>query len=192
MIIGDSDLFAIESEITTAFPSLSQLALGFFAIHIGGRAFGVRAPDASMLGCSFDEVNNRLRRRGTHFVAVLAAIEASDIMNAYLDAFYRDSSRIDYFGLSSEAFVEALLSNAVIWAPDGDEAFDDGSHILQFDIGGMVRLIAFVNEHTSRSGIGAISEKWLNADTFYQILARWSELFTAEWAKELERENSIR
>ena len=32
---------------------------------------------------------------------------------------------------------------ALVSAPDGDEAFDDGSYVLQFDVGDRVRLIAF-------------------------------------------------
>jgi hypothetical protein len=31
----------------------------------------------------------------------------------------------------------------VAWAPDGDATFDDGTCILQLDIGDLVRLIAF-------------------------------------------------
>ena len=32
----------------------------------------------------------------------------------------------------------------IVWAPDGDEAFDDGSYVLQVESGDQVRLIAFV------------------------------------------------
>lgn len=56
MIVGSSSVFAIESEITEAVPGIGQLALGFFVIHISGQAFGVKEPDATMLGCSFGEV----------------------------------------------------------------------------------------------------------------------------------------
>ena len=30
-----------------------------------------------------------------------------------------------------------------MWAPDGDEPFDDASYVLQFDVKDRVRLIAF-------------------------------------------------
>jgi hypothetical protein len=76
MIVGDCRVFAIESGITEAWESLSQLALGYFVVHVGGRAFGVRQADASTLGCSFNEVGHRLRRRGTHVLPIALDVPA--------------------------------------------------------------------------------------------------------------------
>jgi hypothetical protein len=56
MIVGDPSVFAIESEITRAYERLSFRALGYFVIYVCGRSYGVRAPDATMLACSFDAV----------------------------------------------------------------------------------------------------------------------------------------
>ena len=52
MIIGNLSIFAIESSITQAHNTLSQRALGFFAIHVGGRRFSVCEPDATMMSWS--------------------------------------------------------------------------------------------------------------------------------------------
>jgi hypothetical protein len=66
--------------------------------------------------------------------------------------------------------------------PDGDEAFDDGSFVLQFDVQDRVRLIAF------RSGAGyvhdpdTLSDVWLPADDFYRVLEQWHQAFDREWA----------
>jgi hypothetical protein len=38
---------------------------------------------------------------------------------------------------------DMIYSRHILWAPDGDAAFDDGSYILQFDVDERVRLIAF-------------------------------------------------
>lgn len=86
MIVGDHRIFAIESGITEVVESVSQLALGYFVIHVGGRTFGVRQPDASMLGCSFNEVEHRLRRRGMHVPPILLHVPATEVATAYLDA----------------------------------------------------------------------------------------------------------
>ncbi len=185
VIIGDPSSFAIESEIAEVLSSNSQLALGFFVIHLGGTAFGVRKPDASLLGCSFHEVIDRLARRGTHCIPALDDIEARLVVDAYLDAIYRQSSRADYFGLSREEFIDALSRPAVSWAPDGDEAFDDGSHVLQMNVGNKVRLIAFV--HADGGNAALLSEKWLEAGSFYEVLSRWSARFVAERAGRLEQ-----
>jgi hypothetical protein len=180
MIVGDCRVFAIESGITEAIENTSQLALGFFVVHVGGRAFGVRQPDASMLGCSFSEVELRFRRRGTHVPPIPPDVPATEVATAYLDAFYRDNARTDYFGLSQHQFVDALQSSGAIWAPDGDEAFDDGSHILQFDVNGRVRIVAFLNTEAPDDFPQTISEEWMDADLFYAIVSGWKTLFAME------------
>jgi hypothetical protein len=186
MIAGDPSVFAIESEITEALENPGQMALGFFIIHVGGRAFGVKEPDASCLGCSFNEVEARLRRRGMHMSPFPTDYHAADVAEAYLDAIYRDTPRRDYVGLSRQEFVEAIYTSAVIWAPDGDETFDDGSHVLQFDVGSRVRIIAFVNTESPDDLTGTIKEEWLDANFFYSVMSDWKTLITAERADRLK------
>jgi hypothetical protein len=191
VIVGDGEGFAIESAITKALPSAGQRALGFFVVHIGDRTYGVRAPDASMLACSLDAVNDCRRRRGTHCVPFLSEIDAALIAEAFLDANYRETDRLDYFGTPMAEFAEALHANAIVWAPDGDEAFDDGSFILHFDIGSRVRLIAFTNAASNDDMLKTVSERWLEADIFYGILARWSGLFLEEWKSKLGHVSAV-
>jgi hypothetical protein len=185
VIVGSSSVFAIESEITEAVPNIGQLALGFFVIHISGKVFGVKERDATMLGRSFGEVSNRLNRRGTHSFTVLDRADPVETAQAYLDAIYRDGPRTDYFGLSQQEFVDAVHSSAVTWAPDGDEAFDDGSKVLHMDVGSKVRLVAFINTDAPDDMIGTIREVWLDADLFYGVLSRWKDLFASEWENRL-------
>ncbi|MBA3040237.1 MAG: immunity 42 family protein [Alphaproteobacteria bacterium] len=192
MIVGDCCVFAIESRITDAVESLSQLALGSFFIHVGGRTYGSREPDASMLGCSFNEVEHRLQRRGTHQFPALADVAAADVTAAYLNAIYRDSPRMNYFGLSRQQFADALQSSGSIWAPDGDQAFDDGSHILQFDVGCRVRIIAFLNTESPGELSGTIREEWMDADLFYAIVSGWKTLFSIERASKLKAKSRSR
>ena len=189
VVVGDRMSFAIESGITRAFPSPSQRALGFFVIHIRGKAHGVQEPDASILGCSFEAVNDRLRGRGTHQVPFLSTIDAPLIAEAFLDVTYRQTARDDYFELTAAEFTEILHGNAIVWAPDGDEAFDDGSHVLQFDVGNKVRLIAFVNAESPEEVGGTVVEEWLDDEVFYRVLYRWREQFAAEWVSR-SREDS--
>jgi hypothetical protein len=66
-------------------------------------------------------------------------------------------------------------------APDGDEAFDDGSFVLQFDVGDRVRLIAFKSCHNYLHDAGSLSDVWLAADDFYGILRQWHDAFESEW-----------
>jgi hypothetical protein len=180
MTIGDTSTFAIESEITRAFARLSFRGLGFFVIHVAGQRYGIKSPGQSMLACSFDEVARRINRRGTH-QAPFAEAAAFDIAAAYTSAVYLDNNgNENYFGMSEAQFTKTLYSNSPVWAPDGDEAFDDSSYVLQFDVGDRVRLIAF-KRPDSLVDPASMREIWLSSDTFYSSLRQWRDTFITEW-----------
>jgi len=49
--------------------SLSRLRnegclMGFFLLHVNNKVYGIRDPEATLLGCSFDEVSRRIKMRG--------------------------------------------------------------------------------------------------------------------------------
>jgi len=184
MLIGDQSIFAIESGITHAYERLSLRALGFFVIHIEGRCYGVCSPDATMLACSFDEVEDRIARRGHHTAPFASESNAGTIADAFLNAIYAPDQESEcFFNLSQPEFHSLVSSNHVEWAPDGDEAFDDGSHIVQFEIEDRVRLVAFkTSEKGYRHDPGTLSDIWLEADEFYQVLQSWHDAFEAEWS----------
>ncbi len=179
-IVGDPSIFAIEWNITEAYSRISQLALGFFIIHVRGRFFGVRSPKATLMGCSFDQVEERILQRGTHSVS-FSQEAAAEIVEAFRAAIYDDiGSDAIFFGMKVDEFRENLFFHKIQWAPDGDEAFDDGSHVLQFDHGGMVRLIAFKNLTDIKEIANSITEVWVDGDQFYQILGDWLNAFETE------------
>ncbi len=71
-----------------------------------------------------------------------------------------------------------------MWAPNGDEAFDAGSRVLQFDIGGRVRLIAYTElpkDGDYCHDPNTIRDVWLSSDRFYAILSEWLAAFDSEW-----------
>ena len=82
--------------------------------------------------------------------------------------------------MSEAQFTKTLYSKSLVWAPDGDEAFDDGSYVLQFDVGDRVRLIAFKRPE-SLVDPTSVREVWLSSDTFYSTLREWRNTFLAEW-----------
>jgi Immunity protein 42 len=180
ILYGDPANFAIETGIVEVFERTSQLGIGYFVLHVAGRRFGVLKPDATLLACSYDSVERRLSRRGRHNVFFGAEADAINIVDAVRAATYdadRQSER--FFGLPAEQFCNTFAAKEIIWAPDGDEAFDDGSHVLQFDLNDKVRLIAFKNLDDSKDVIQTIVEAWISADQFYQILKDWKEGFEA-------------
>ena len=183
MIFGDPSVFAIESSITRAYEAPSLRALGFFVLHISGRRYGVWSPEATLLACSFDEVQERITRRGAHTTPFATESDAGSIANAIRKAIYAPNQDCElFFGMLAPKFSEFVASQRLIWAPDGDEAFDDGSYVLQFDFENRVRLIAFKSGEEYHHDPLTISDRWLKADLFYGILGQWHEAFEAEWS----------
>jgi hypothetical protein len=186
MIVGNPGVFAIESAITNAYERLSFRALGFFVIHVGGRRYGVHKPDATMLACSFDAVERRLSRRGMHTAPFAAEPDAGRIADAFRDACYAGiCPQEGYFGMCEAEFCKLFdwdSSRELLWAPDGDEAFDDGSYVLQFDVADRVRVIAFRSvEGGYPHDPSTLNDVWLNDGTFYDVLQRWRDAFEAAW-----------
>ncbi len=182
MIVGNPSTFSIESSITRAYETLGCRALGFFVLHLGGQRYGVHAPDASMLACSLGEVEDRLSRRGSHVAPFACEVEGGKIADAFRDGVYASGKEEEsFFGIRRPEFCDLFYAKHLLWAPDGDEAFDDGSYVLHFDVGERVRLIGF------RCGAGdhhdpkTLRDIWLPAPDYYDVLHQWRDAFVAEW-----------
>ena len=172
MTSGDPSSFAIELGVSRKSVYGDQtLALGFFVLHVCGSRYGVCSPDATALGCSLDEVRRRVAHAGQH-LASFAGESAAEIVDAFRLAVYApDQDAASYFGLSRSEFTEVLYGQHIVWSPDGDEAFDDGSYVLQFDLEHEVRVIAFrsiVGEY--RHDPETLREVKMPAARFYSIL----------------------
>jgi hypothetical protein len=181
MLVGDPSRFALEFGITNAYERLSLRALGYFVIHINGHSFGRNKPNATMLACSFDEVGRRIAGHSAH-VAPFSQETAAEIADAFRNAVYADQQRESYFGIPLEEFASMWTrGDNPVWAPDGDEAFDDGSYVLQFGVGEQVRLIGFKSTRDESYDAESLTEVLLPADEFYRILREWLDAFEKEW-----------
>lgn len=180
MIIGDASIFAIASSVTAVYSLNDMKVLGSFCYHVAGKSYGVQHPRATMLGCSMDAIQARIARRGAH-VSSFSSRSATHIARLYLSGWYG----LHHGGeesLQTEAQSFALEGQLAQWvmAPDGDEAFDDGSHVLQFDLHNRVRLIAFRNEEGLDEMLDSISEVEMEEELFYSILQDWDKSFRSE------------
>ncbi|SEM35475.1 Imm42 family immunity protein [Xaviernesmea oryzae] len=178
MLIGNKMTFAIQSEVSKFLESESQLAIGLFNIHIKANRYGVAKPDASLLGNSFKEVQLRIKRREKH--TIKNEISAIDLVSIIQYETY-GLGKIDLkFG---ENFRKQIMrdvdDNLLIWAPDGDEAFDDGSHVIHIDSKDKVRIIGFLNEEP----VAKLSEIYLEASVFYEVLSTWYAVFFDDWKR---------
>jgi hypothetical protein len=182
MIIGEPSVFAIESVITEAYERLSFRALGFFVIYVSRLYYGRRSSNSTMLARSFDEVRRRVAMRGRHTVPFSTETDAGKIANAFRNAIYGEDLTESYFDIPLREFKEMIYSKKIAWAPDGDEAFDDGSYVLQFDVNDYVRVIAFKSIPGSLFDPATIRDIHLAADDFYGILQNWLDAFEKEWS----------
>jgi hypothetical protein len=186
MLIGDPSMLAIESEITLAVEQLGQRGLGFFVIHVGGRRYGVHEPDATMLACSFDGVEQRIANRGQHTAPFATEMDPRNIAHAFREAMYSDEPTERYLDIPLDDFESIFHTQAStpVWAPDGDEAFDDGSYVLQFDVEDRVRLIAFQSsDQDSLYDPDTLRDVWLPAEEYYRILQQWRDAFERQWTE---------
>jgi hypothetical protein len=181
LIVGNPSVFAIESSITRAYERLSLRALGLFVIHIGGSSYGQLSSNSTMLACSFDEVARRIASRGGHTVPFASEPDAGKVANAVRNALYAEQQHERYFGVPRREFIDMIRLKRVVWAPDGDEAFDDSSYVLQFDVGNRVRLIAFKCGRGVSHDPDTIHDVWLETTDFYHTLQHWYDAFQAEW-----------
>lgn len=192
MIVGNPSVFAIESHIASAYAQPGLRGIGFFVIKIKDRSYGVRETDATMLANSFDEVGRRIASRGQHTAPIAREPDADAMAHAFIRALYCDEGEEEvYLGLSRSQFSEAIYSRRIIWAPDGDAAFDDGSFVLQFDSGDLVRLIAFRRRGDDSYDRATLADLWLPQEDFYGILQAWHGDFESEWSalpKAVERD----
>jgi len=182
LLIGDPVVFAVESRITQAYHQVGLCALGYFVIYIRTLCYGRRSADATMLACSLDEVQRRVAMRGNHTAPFADENNAGRIADAFRSAVYGVKQSAAYFGIPLLQFRNLLYSNHLVWAPDGDEAFDDGSYVLQFDIRDHVRLVAFKSVAGGSYDPATLRDVRLESDDFYGLLANWHSTFEKDWA----------
>ncbi len=182
MLIGDTSMFAVESGLTVAWESRRWRGAGWFILHVGGREYGLRRNDAASLGCHLLNLKEQIARRGIHVAPFAEEPDAHKIAFAFRHSVYAEESHDIYLGLPALELSRISSSSDLLGLTNGQEAFDDGSEVLQFDIGGRVRLIAY----TSRKGWAhdpeTLRDTWLPADAFYGVLQRWVNAFESEWS----------
>jgi len=189
-MIGNPSIFAIESGITVAWDDLRWGALGFFVLHVGGFCYGLRGPHAASLGISAGFFESHIGDlRGSHVVPFAETADAGEIADAWQHCAGEHCE--SYFGLPGDEYIALVMSKDVAWLISDAEAFDDGSRVLQFDVGDRVRIIAFqsdsavnddwISDQAAKFSPAPLRDIWLPADEFYGIVQQWRDAFLAEW-----------
>lgn len=182
MIVGTPEVFALESVMTQANPRPSLRGLGYFRIHVSGKAFGRCEPDATMLANSYDAVLERLARRGAHTLPLFEEQDADAIADAVNTAIFGNvPATWSSVGARRDELASAIHASRIVWAPDGDAAFDDGSRVLQLDLTNKSRVIGFCVGDQGEVDPSSVREVRLPSADFYEVLREWSDQFNREW-----------
>lgn len=180
MIDVHTALFGIQTHIEAIHADPFPMALGYHRFRVGSNWYGSTEPDATALGCSRSAIAERLQRRGQHVYNALGEQEPDALMNAWMVSEYGK----DYApwtpvaGMGREELNDAIHSSHALMAPDGDAAFDDGSQILQFDVGEAVQLVAarLTGEVGWPVAVDLVGIR-IPASEFYDCLADWLRQF---------------
>ena len=178
--------FAIESFISSIDSRRGLMANGYFLIKIKGTSYGVKEYDASALSGLYDGVIRRLEMRGKHIppaeLIKLPSLELAQII--YSSLFYKisDEQNSWKYHIPRDTLAKMICKNNLIWAPDDNEAFDDGSNVFQFDIDEKtVRLIGFKDTNDYKVVESTLNDLTMNSNVFYSTLKEWADNFYNKW-----------
>ncbi|NIJ64636.1 hypothetical protein FHR20_001567 [Sphingomonas leidyi] len=158
------------------------MGIGYFLIHVGGKQYGVKKPRACVMGNSYNEIVSRISQEGEHRLSFSSKIDSKELSIYIANSIYNRGFEGGVIPAQwSKEIDDSLYANALMWAPDGDSAFDDGSHIVQVDDEQRVRITAFVNAETQGEFENSISDVILGQETFYETLGAWAREFDGQW-----------
>lgn len=153
MLFGDKKVFGIEFEVKELYHNKSFIGDGFFVVYIDGFMYGIREDDAS----SFGAILWTLKESCSSFIHMknpFNNFEDFEICDKFYDANYRSENRypektkMDYdcTYLVKPGCDERdgnLANRFLIYWAQMEEAFDDGSFILQINEEKYIRILGF-------------------------------------------------
>ena len=176
IVLGHSDSFMLDTCVSLIYPgNRISKSLGWFNIWISGHRYGCHEPDSTLLGNSYDRVGAIIRNRGGH-TSALSEYPANDIALRLGGACFGGLEFAEVQGMSSDELYADVIRRRLWWAPDGDEAFDDGSNVIIFDIGASVRLVGFRMTDNAEAVVD-VHESAVPEAVFYDLLIEWRNRF---------------
>lgn len=141
MTIGDKQIFAIDFRIYTPMDDFF-IGDGYFLVCIDGFEYGIKKSDATVFGSIEYDLKTELMNHINDENFELGDFSSQNICNVYYDKHYReinDFSIDDYEGISIA--LQNSPNSILEWSPE--TAFDDGSHIIQYNKKNEICLMGF-------------------------------------------------
>lgn len=173
MLIGSIKRFAIEYTIREFYEN-NFIGDGKFLVYINGIPYGQNRDDSTTFSCIIPELGKRIITRKITD-KILRENGHAEIAHNYYDCFFADEPKTTYFGLSKKDFEKVIIENNCSW--NGmDEAFDDGSFILQINMNSTTtKLIGFKAISCFPVEIEKISTIEISVDVFNTTIQQFIE-----------------
>ena len=142
MVLGNTNRFAIEVNVNNLFHD-EYIGEGNFIVHINNFSYGLREEYATVYLCIIDILKNfHLEFKNTDLG--LEKFSKNEIAMYHYMQKYGEVDSTEY-----DKFLLQKTQHLTEWLPES--AFDDGSHVLHFDVDEKVRLIGYkscsIDEH---------------------------------------------
>jgi hypothetical protein len=168
-LIGDRNQFAFDIRVCRLTPNLYYKGIGYFLIYVNGVRYGLSHCEAETLVSPYEAMKKRLQFRGGHVAEFSQYPDPKEIALAVWEPGYGEVQKETYAGLPIDRVVEMVHSGHIDWFPCGGSGFDDGSDIIQFDIGDKVRIIGY-RVLDIYGTLADITDIQMPADEFYSLL----------------------
>lgn len=174
MLFGNKEKFAIEFEVKEIYHDKRFIGDGFFVVYIDGFMYGRKEDDAT----SFGAIRGTLRESHDSFFHLKNPFfhyKDFETCDKYYDCSYRLVNRYtednlkdfrDVYKIGYEHNGERFI---VSWA-QMEEAFDDGSFVLQLNEGDSVRLLGFKTSDDETYNIENVHGAIIQKEKFSSII----------------------
>ncbi len=174
MLFGNKEKFAIEFEVKEIYHDKRFIGDGFFVVYIDGFMYGRKEDDATSFGCIrstlkyFDVLQSPSKNPFNKY-------ECYELCDKFYDTAYRMERRY------KEEEIKDFIKEAEItydkrenclldyWTPM-EEAFDDGSFVLQLNEGDSVRLLGFKTSDDETYNIENVHGAIIQKEKFSSII----------------------
>lgn len=164
--------FGIKCTIDELHPTTDtsvSLAIGSYQLRLGEQWYGRSEESATALNISRDYAVS-FAESARRLSSELSGLSAEALATGYISVIYKEEPK----NALEEALSTTEFSRKHTIAPDGDEGFDDGTHILVFAINDSIRLIGM---RFDGHNISDITDVVVPAKEFAEKLKDWSRWF---------------
>jgi hypothetical protein len=181
MTIGDINIFALEYSIIEYYDS-RYIGDGKFIVYINGTKYGKSNNNSTTFSSIIPSLGQRANTSNLTD-PIFEKYPPYDLAFACYDSYYGENPKEVYLGLNREHFLVLKRNNKIEWH-GMDEAFDDGSFIIQLNnANNEISLIGYRAISSNPSQIEELNSIKLKYSIFSEIINQFIESIKNEMIK---------